>query len=68
MLIVADDDFIARLVALVANVRAYLTRYHGMFASAIPDRAQIVPRTRAASHTERGEVTVGDRQRAMSWA
>lgn len=30
--------------------------------------AQVVPRTRAATATERAEVSVSDRQRAMSWA
>ncbi len=30
--------------------------------------AEIVPRTRAAAATEPGEVSVSDRQRAMSWA
>ena len=35
---------------------------------ASPDRAQIMPSTRAAASTERGEVSVSDRQRAMSWA
>ncbi|NNC77823.1 MAG: hypothetical protein HKN77_07660 [Woeseiaceae bacterium] len=52
--------------------RAHLTRYHGVFAPASPDRARIVPRTGAAASTERAEVTEGveesisDRQRAMS--
>jgi len=62
------EDFIARLVALVPKPRAHLTRYHGVFAPASPDRVQIVPSTRAAASTERGEVSVSDRQRAMSWA
>lgn len=60
-------DFVARLAALVPKPRAHLTRYHGLFAPASPDRAQIVPRTRAAAATERGEAAVTDRQRAMSW-
>jgi len=47
--------------------RAHLTRYHGVFAPASPDRAEIVPRARAAS-AERTAVSVSDRQRAMSWA
>ncbi|MDH5502306.1 MAG: transposase, partial [Gammaproteobacteria bacterium] len=59
---------IARLVALVPKPRAHLTRYHGLFAPASPDRAQVVPRIHAAAATERGEVSATDRQRAMSWA
>jgi len=51
----------------VPNPRAHLTRYHGVFAPASPDRAEIVPRARAAS-AERTAVSVSDRQRAMSWA
>jgi hypothetical protein len=62
------EDFIARLAALVPKPRAHLTRYHGVFAPASPDRAQIVPGTRAAASTERGEVSVSERQPAMSWA
>ena len=62
------EDFIARLVALVPKPRAHLTRYHGVFAPASPDRAQVVPRIHAAAATERGEVSATDRQRAMSWA
>jgi len=62
------EDFIARLAALVPRPRAHLTRYHGVFAPASPDRARIVPRSRAAAATERGEVPATDRQRAMSWA
>ena len=50
------------------NPRAHLTRYHGVFAPASPDRAEIVPRARAAASAERAEVSVSDRQRAMSWA
>lgn len=41
------EDFIARLAALVPKPRAHLTRYHGVFAPASPDRAQIVPSARA---------------------
>ena len=62
------EDFIARLAALVPKPRAHLTRYHGVFAPASPDRAEIVPRTHAVAATERGEVSVSDRQQAMSWA
>src|SRR5690606_5021220 len=32
------EDFIARLAALVPKPRAHLTRYHGVFAPASPDR------------------------------
>ena len=52
--------------ALVPKPRAHLTRYHGVFAPASPDRAKIVPRTRTVA--ERGEAAATDRQRAMSWA
>ena len=65
------EDFIARLVALVPKPRAHLTRYHGLFAPASPDRAQIVPKTRAAAAgkaMESNEPSAVDRQRAMSWA
>jgi hypothetical protein len=62
------EDFIARLAALVPKPRAHLTRYHGVFAPASPDRARIVPRSRAAAATGRGELPATDRQRAMSWA
>src|SRR5210317_848095 len=62
------EDFIARLVALVPKPRAHLTRYHGAFAPASRDRARIVPGTRTAASKARGEGSVSDRQRAMSWA
>jgi len=62
------EDFLARLVALVPKPRAHLTRYHGVFAPASRDRARIVPGTRTAASAARGEVSVSDRQRAMSWA
>ena len=62
------EDFIARLAALVPKPRAPLTRYHGVFAPASPDRARIVPRRRAAAANKRGEAAAIDRQRAMSWA
>lgn len=62
------EDFIARLAALVPKPRAHLTRYHGVFAPASPDRARIVPRTHGVAATERGEVAATGRQRAMSWA
>jgi hypothetical protein len=43
------EDSIARLVALVPKPRAHLTRYHGVFAPASPDRARVVPKTRLAA-------------------
>ena len=67
-MIFEPEDFIARLVALVPKPRAHLTRYHGVFAPASRDRARIVPGTRTAASAARGEVSVSDRQRAMSWA
>lgn len=62
------EDFIARLAALVPKPRVHLTRYHGVFAPASPERARIVPRTHTAAANERGEAAASDRQRAMSWA
>jgi hypothetical protein len=41
----SSEDFMARLAALVSKSRARLTRYHGVFAPASPERARIVPRT-----------------------
>jgi len=65
------EDFIARLVALVPKPRAHLTRYHGVFAPASPDRARVVPKTRAAAAgkaVESREPSATDRQRALTWA
>src|SRR5690554_2160787 len=64
------QDFIARLAALVPKPRAHQIRYHGVFAPASPDRARVVPRTRAAVAGECGEASVTDRQRALAltWA
>jgi len=62
------EDFIVRLAALVPRPRAHLTRYHGVFAPASPDRARIVPRTGAATANECGAAAATDRQRAMGWA
>ena len=62
------EDFIAQLAALMLKPRAHFTRYHGMFASASPDRVRIVPRTRTAAGNKRGEPLRIDQQRAMSWA
>src|SRR5690606_33374952 len=60
------EDFIARLAALVPKPRAHQIRYHGVFAPASPDRARVVPRTRAAVAGECGEASVTDRQRALA--
>ena len=65
------EDFIARLAALVPKPRAHLTRYHGVFAPACPDRPRVVPGTRAATvHDahDRGESSTADRQRSLTWA
>ena len=43
------EDFMARLTALVPKPRAHLTRYHGVFAPASPERARVVPKTRAVA-------------------
>jgi hypothetical protein len=59
----------ARLVALVPKPRAHLTRYHGVFAPASPDRARVVPRTGSAAANqagECGEAAAGDRQRSLT--
>jgi hypothetical protein len=60
------EDFIARLAALVPKPRAHLTRYHGVFAPASPDRARVVPRTRAAAANKANRC--GDRQQSLTWA
>ena len=63
------EDFIARLVALVPKPRAHLIRYHGVFAPASPDRARVVPKTRAATAgkaVESGEPSATDWQRSLS--
>jgi hypothetical protein len=64
------EDFMARLAALVPRSRAHLTRYHGVFAPASPDRARVVPRIRAAAAgaMESSEPSATDRQRSLSWA
>ena len=65
------EDFIARLAALVPKPRAHLTRYHGVFAPASPDRARIVPgpRTAAANQASQSdELSATDRQRGLTWA
>lgn len=70
-MIFEPEDFVARLVALEPKPRAHLTRYHGVFAPASPDRARIVPRTHAVAATaatERGEAAATGRQKAMTWA
>ena len=65
------EDFIARLAALVPKPRAHLTRYHGVFAPACPDRAKVVPGTRAAAAHDAndcGEPSASARQRSLTWA
>jgi len=68
------EDFIARLAALVPKPRAHLTRYHGVFAPANPDRARVVPGTRgtraaaAGQAMGSGEPSAVDRQRSLTWA
>jgi hypothetical protein len=65
------EDFIARLAALVPKPRAHLTRYHGVFAPASPDRPRIVPgaRTAAAKQASQSdELSATDRQRGLTWA
>jgi hypothetical protein len=45
------------------------TGYHGMFAPASPDRARVVPKTRAAEKSNgRGEASAVDRQRSRTSA
>ena len=65
------EDFMARLAALVPKPRGHLTRYHGVFAPASPDRSRVVPRTRLAAASpgnKCGEASAADRQRSMTWA
>jgi hypothetical protein len=61
------EDFVARLAALVPKPRAHLTRYHGVFAPASPDRAGIVPKTRNGA-AERSGPSATSRDRALTWA
>ncbi len=47
------------------------TGYHGVFAPASPDRARVVPATRAGAASQAkayGEASAPDRQRALTWA
>jgi hypothetical protein len=65
------EDFIARLATLVPKPRAHLTRNHGVFAPACPDRARVVPKTRATAAgkaVESSEPSATVRQRALTWA
>ena len=62
------EDFIARLAALVPKPRAHLTRYHGVFAPASPDRARIVPGARNGPASPQGRASATDRQRGLTWA
>ena len=67
MLVVFEpEDFIARLAALMPKPRNHLTRYRDLFAPASPHRAQVVPGTRAAVTTERGEAATSGRIAAMN--
>ena len=66
--VLEPEDFIARLAALVPKPRAHLTRYHGVFAPASPDRAQVVPMLRAAAAGEPCKASATARQRALTWA
>ena len=53
------------------NGTAHLTRFHGVFAPASPNRARVVPRTRAAAANKANgcsEAAATDRQRALTWA
>ena len=65
------EDFMARLAALVPKPRAHLTRYHGVFASASPDRPRIVPATRAAAAnpaSPHGAASAADCSPSLTWA
>jgi hypothetical protein len=53
------------------NDSAHLTRYHGVFAPASPDRARVVRKTRSAAAgkaVESIEPSAVDRQRSLTWA
>ncbi len=65
-----SEDYVARLVALVPKPRAHLSRYHGVFALANPDRSRVVPGTSGATEksNERGEAATTDRRQALTWA
>jgi hypothetical protein len=65
------EHFMARLATRVPKPRAHLTRYHGVFAPASPERARIVRRTHpgAANPTSpHGPASAADRPRNLSWA
>ncbi len=65
------EDFIARLAALVPKPRAHLTRYHGVFAPASPDRPRIVPRTHPAAANPacpHGAASAADGSPNLTWA
>jgi hypothetical protein len=65
------EDFMARLAALVPKPRAHLTRYHGVFAPASPERARIVPATRAAAAnptSPHGATSTADCSPNLTWA
>jgi hypothetical protein len=55
----------------VVHEMPHMTRYHGVFAPASPDRARVVPGVRAAAANNTndcGEVSAIARQRSLSWA
>jgi len=59
------------LAALVPKPRAHLTRYHGVFAPASPDRPCIVPRTHAGAAnpaSPHGAASAADCSPNLSWA
>jgi hypothetical protein len=65
------EDFMARLAALVPKPRAHLTRYHGVFAPASPERARIVPRTHpgaANPASPHGATSTLDCSPNLTWA
>jgi hypothetical protein len=65
------EDFMARLAALVPKPRAHLTRYHGVFAPASPDRPRIVPATRTAAAnpaSPHGAASAADCSPNLTWA
>ena len=68
-----EEDFIARLAALVPKPRVYLTRFHGVFAPNSRDRASVTPGKRGRGAKPRAseedqEKTPAERRAAMTWA
>jgi hypothetical protein len=65
------EDFMARLAARVPKPRAHLTRSHGVFAPASPDRPRIVPRTHAGAAnpaSPHGAASAADCSPNLTWA